>query len=342
VIVLRPTIIQVAARAGVSKSTASLALRGAPVSSDARSRVRAAADELGYVHDRAAAAMRGGRSGTIGLIVSDLTNPFYAELCAGVSERLEADGALALLSDTREDLDRQARVLGRMREHRLDGLILSAAVGTEASALGQQMPAGLPVVQALRRVEGLATDYSGADNAAGTSAVGRYLVQLGHRRIAFAGGTAQTSVQRDRYGGLASALAAEGHPAPVRIPCPATLAGGVAAAEAALDHRDKPTALVCFNDVIAIGATIALAQRRLLPGHDLSVVGFDDIAEAALRRPALTTVSIQPRAIGRRAAELILERLEEPNGPPRAVIQDTRLVCRETTAAPKSLRRQHA
>lgn len=332
--VARPTLIEVAERAGVSKSTVSLALRGEPVSADARERVQRAASELGYVYDRAAAAMRGARSGTIGLVVFDLANPFYSELAAGVSERLEVVGALALLADTGDDRGRQSRILARMREHRLDGLILCAAAGSDAAELMAQLPAGLPLVQALRRVDGLVSDYSGAQNEIGTQALARHLIELGHRRIVFAGGASETSVQRERFAGLAKAMSDAGLASPLAMPCPSSLAGGMAAAEAALTLATQPTAIVCFNDVVAIGATLALARQGLTPGRDLSVTGFDDIAEAALRTPALTTVAIEPRSLGRRAAELILARLDEPDAPPRTSLQPARLVIRDTTGAP--------
>lgn len=332
----RPTLIEVAERAGVSKSTASLALRGAAVSADARARVQRAASQLGYVYDRAAAAMRGARSGTIGLIVFDLANPFYSELAAGVSESLEAEGALVLIADTREDTRRQSRFLTRMREQRLDGLILCPATGSDGTELRAQIPEDLPLVQALRHVDGLTSDYSGAENAAGTYAAGRHLIELGHRRIAFAGSSDATSVQRERFAGLAQATAEAGLGAPPVLHCEPTLAGGIAAAEAALAAPQRPTALVCFNDLVAIGVTLALAQHGLTPGRDLSVVGFDDIMEAALRTPALTTVAIEPRQLGRRAAELVLQRLDSPGGTPRSSSQPARLVVRQTSCAPPS------
>ncbi|KFC75645.1 LacI family transcriptional regulator [Bosea sp. LC85] len=330
----RPTLIEVAEQAGVSKSTASLALRGAPVSAEARERVQRAASQLGYIYDRAAAAMRGARSGTIGLIVFDLANPFYSELAAGVSESLEAEGALVLIADTREDCGRQSRILTRMREHRLDGLILCPSTGSDASELRAQIPSDLPLVQALRHVDGLISDYSGAENAAGTQAIGRHLLGLGHRRIAFAGHNDETSVQRERFAGLKQATDEAGLPPPISIACPPTLAGGVAAAETALALGPQPTALVCFNDLVAIGATLALAQRGMTPGRELSITGFDDIMEAALRTPALTTVAIEPRNLGRKAAELVLERLDDPNAPPKACLQPARLIVRNTTGAP--------
>lgn len=332
----RPTLIEVAEHAGVSKSTASLALRGAPVSIEARERVHQAASQLGYVYDRAAAAMRGARSGTIGLIVFDLANPFYSELAAGVSEGLEADGALVLIADSQDDRGRQSRILTRMREHRLDGLILCAAAGSTAADLELQIPARLPLVQMLRRVDDLASDYAGVENEPGMRAIGDHLIGLGHRHIAFAGHTGETSVQRERSAGLTQAMVAAGLAPPVTIACPPTLAGGLAAADTLLTLAPRPTALVCFNDIVAIGAALALAQHGLTPGRDLSITGFDDIMEAALRTPALTTVASEARGLGRKAAELILDRLRLPDAPARAALQPARLVVRNTTGAPSA------
>ncbi len=330
----RATIIQVAARAQVSKSTASMALRGEPVARETLARVRQAAAELGYVYDRAAAAMRGARSGAIGLVIVELANPYYAELAAGVSERFEQDGVLALLANTSEDIERQRRVLAHMREHRLDGLIFCPAIGSWGSEIATQIPFGLPVV-ALRKIDGLNADYSGAENEAGMYAASRHLLDLGHRHFAYAGDTDQTSIQRERFAGVLRAMVEAGLPPPITIPSPPSLAGGVEAVNFLAARDLRATALICFNDIIAIGACSALSQRGWTPGRELSITGFDDIAEAELRSPGLTTVAIQPRCIGRAAAELILDRKSEMTSSPRNLLQPARLVIRSTTGAPQ-------
>ncbi len=327
------TLTELAAHAGVSRSTVSLVLRNSPlVKIETRERVRAAIAALGYVYDRGAAGMRAKLSQTVGLVVVDLTSSFYAELIAGADAALDRAGRVAFLANTGEDVGRQTRVLERFREHAVDGVVVCPAEGAGAELVRRLADWGLPCVQVLREIEDTA-DYVGTDNRLGTDLATQHLLRLGHRRIAFVGGTAETSVARDRRAGYREALERAGLE-PIWLACPSTKADGAAAVRAALLGARPPTGFVCFNDPVAMGAIFGVQQAGRVPGRDAAVVGFDDIADAALWQPALTSISIRPAALGEAAAELLLRRIANPLGAPERIIIEPRLVVRDSSGGP--------
>lgn len=326
----RVTLTDIAAAAGVSRATVSLVLRESPlVHRETRERVKAAIRALDYVYDRGAARMRSGHSRTVGVIVVDLTSSFYAELTAGIDAALDRAGRIAFLANTGEDLARQARVLARFREQAVDGVILCPAEGATPDTL-RLISDHLPCIQVLRQVGSGLADYVGTDNRLGTQLGTAHLIAQGHRRIAFVGGEADTSVARDRKAGYAATMQEAGL-VPRILSCPNTKAASAAAARAALLGDEPPTALICFNDPTAIGAMLGTHQAGRAPGRDVAIVGFDDIQDAALSYPALTSIAIDPAALGQAAADLLLSRIESRGGPRRQIIVPPRLVVRDSS-----------
>lgn len=327
----RVTLTDIAAAAGVSRATVSLVLRDSPlVRRETRERVQAAIGALDYVYDRGAARMRSRHSRTIGVIVVDLTSSFYAELTAGIDAALDRAGRIAFLANTGEDLARQARVLARFREQAVDGVILCPAEGATPDLL-RLIADHLPCVQVLRQVGVGLADYVGTDNRLGTQLGTAHLIAQGHRRIGFIGGEADTSVAHDRKAGYAATMQAAGL-SPLILSCLNTKAASAAAARAALLATAPPTAFVCFNDPTAMGAMLGTQQAGRMPGRDVAIVGFDDIQDAALTYPALTSIAIDPEALGQAAADLLLSRIESRGGPRRQVIVPPRLVQRESSS----------
>lgn len=327
----RTRIEDVAREAGVARSTAALALRDSPrLRPETRAAVRAAATRLHYVYDRAAAQMRSGRSYTIGLLVCEITNPFYAELTAGVEAALDAAGYVTIMANTAESTARQRRMLERFREQPVDGLIWMPAAGTPASLVEELDRWGMPHATLGRGFRRGA--HAGCDNRAGTLLATRHLVALGHRRIAFLGGAAKSSVSAGRIAGYAAAMAAVGLTAR-HLPC-ATDIGEASCLVAALPH-DGPTALVCFNDSVGFGAMLGLMRAGRRPGHDVAVTGFDDIREAAAWTPALTTVRAAPATIGMAAARVLLARMADPGAAPCREVLAPELIIRESCGAPR-------
>jgi LacI family transcriptional regulator len=325
------TLKDIAKQAQVSPSTVSLVLRDSPLVAEAtRSKIRATMEELGYVYNRGAANLRSQRSKTIGLVVCEITNPFYAEMVAGIDTVMDQNGWITFLANSSESPERQARFIQRIREQNADGIILTAAEGTEPEIAAQLRAWRIPFVQALRRIGDESADYVGPDYRLGMSLAVEHLIGLGHKRIAFMGGARRTSALRERLTGYRSAMKRHGlDPEPV-FSCPATREQGVKVIREALAMRDPPTAAICYNDVIAFGVILGLLEAGRQPGTDFNLVGFDNIAEAALSRPALTTIAVEPRQIGQEVAELILRRIADPTGRPEQVIIAPRLIIRDT------------
>ncbi|KRB59518.1 LacI family transcriptional regulator [Rhizobium sp. Root708] len=335
----RVTVIDIARAAGVSKSTVSLVLQGSSLVNDGtRAKVSAVMRELGYVYNRGAANLRqsASKSKIIGVVVNDLTNGFFAELAVGVDMVVQSAGFVQFLSNTSESLDRQREVIASMREHGISGLIMSPARGTEAADLKPLVGAGIPVVVAVRNVSGAKASSVVSDNREGISAGVKHLASLGHRRIAFVGGFSDTAVFDERLAGYQDAVEACGLALDQEliVSGPPSRAGGAEAVPRVLSIAGAPTAAVCFNDAVAFGVCDGLRARGLEPARDFAVVGFDDVIEAKTAVPALTTISVDPQGMGRRAAQLLLKQINAGKAEPEAIVSSVRLVVRESCGRP--------
>jgi LacI family transcriptional regulator len=330
------TIIDIARAAGVSKSTVSLVLKSSPlVKPGTRQRVERAIDQLGYVYNRSAANLRTARSSFVGMVISDLMNPFFTELAVGIEDALYNLGFVPILANTNEDPQRQAKVLQSMREHGVAGVIMSPARGTDAWSLSTLISRTMPVVLTMRRIEGSPLPYVGPDNRSGASRAVEHLISLGHRDIAFLGGYATMTTQRERVSGYRDALLRAGlsFTASLIFEALPTRAGGRNAIQAALATDRCPTAAFCYNDIVAMGAAREMAQRGMRVGAEFGLVGFDDIVEAEHNAPPLTTVSADTRAMGARAAKSLLGLIDGADPATMSYMGDTRLVIRESCGA---------
>ena len=328
------TLIDVARDAGVSRATASLVLRNSELVADTtRARVRASMKKLGYVYNRTAASLRAQRSQTIGLVVTDITNPFFAELAVSIESQLDAAGYALMLSNTLDQTEKQDRLLQAMNGRQVDGLLFCPAEGTSTDTIEMLRAWNLPVVLIAREVIGADYDYAGADNRAGAFMAGRHLIEQGHTKIAFLGGAAHASARKQRIQGLKEALQEAGLVwiSAYSVTSSVSRKGGFAGVKDVLKLGDPPTAALCYNDVVAFGAMLGLQSEGMQPGSDFALVGFDDIEDAALVRPSLTTVAIKPSDIGRASIDLLLDRIERPDKPYTVAVQEPELIIRETT-----------
>jgi LacI family transcriptional regulator len=332
----RVTLREIAQQADVSTATVSLVLRESPLVADTtRQRVQEAIAKLGYVYNRGAANLRTRRTNTVGIVINDLTNPYFAELTAAMESTLGRVGRIAFLSNSEESPERQDRFIDKLREYNVDGVLMTPALGTPATSLRRLKQWGLPCVQVSRYVQGAAADYAGSDNLQGAEMVTRHLIALGHRRIAFIGGSALSSTGRDRRDGFRKAMRASGLTIDDQliVECPPTRESSAAAILTLLDRVSAPTAAVGFNDITAFGIMLGLMRRGIRPGQDFAVTGFDDVSEAALWMPPLTTVGVDRHAIGEVAATLLLERIAHPDAPARRKIVAPKLIVRESCGA---------
>ncbi|MCP8939706.1 LacI family DNA-binding transcriptional regulator [Alsobacter sp. SYSU M60028] len=331
----RVTLQVIAETLAVSTATVSLALRDSPVvAAETKERVQRLAAELGYVYNRSAASLRTARTNMVAVGFHDITNPYFAEVLAAVEDAAMAAGRTILLATYGESLERQARVLRTLREYRPDGMILCVAAGTQKEDLAPLLASGIPLTQLSRETAGVDLDFVGSDDAAGVGLAIDHLVGLGHRRIAMICGMDSYSTGRARRRGYCEGLAAHGIPLDPALMFPAygTRENGLAAIQAALALPDPPTAAVCFNDLAAFGAMNGLRHLGREAGRDFSIVGCDDVAEAAQWFPALTTVRNRQDEMGRLAAQMLAARIREPGLPTRRVLLEPLLMVRASTA----------
>ncbi|MDR3376572.1 MAG: LacI family DNA-binding transcriptional regulator [Ancalomicrobiaceae bacterium] len=326
----RSTIVDVAHRAGVSKSTVSLVLSGSSLVAEAtRERVTEAMATLGYIYHRGAATLRGAKSGVIGMVINDLSNPFFVEMAIGIEEACQVGAYIPFIANTVENPVRQLQVVRSMREHGAAGLVLSPALGTPVAEL-KPLLSGMPVVQVMRRLAGLKTSIVAPENKDGARRATAHLIASGHRRIAFVGGFDSMVVRQDRFAGYRLALEEADIPfdASLVFETMTNYAGGGAVVPQLTNLREPATAALCFNDVVAIGLMRALAASGVAVGREFGIIGFDDIEEARHTVPALSSVAVNARALGTRAVQLLMRQLASGDFEPETILCPTTLVIR--------------
>ncbi len=327
------TIRDVAERAGVSKSLVSLVLRGAPhVSEGRRSAVLEAMTELGYRPNRAARTLTTTRSGTVGVLLNDLRNPWFVDLLEGLTAALHASDVSPILADSHTERRVGRRAVETLVALGVDGLVV---VGTtpEADAIAAASQT-MPVVLAGTREPHLAeADVAVDDDEAGGRQATEHLVALGHRRIAHLRGPGD--VGELRLTGFRAAMADAGlDPDAYAETGGMSEEGGYAATRRLLARDEPPTAIFAFNDLTAIGALSAAADAGVRVPDDLSLVGYDDTYLARVKHISLTSVDNGNYAVGVQAGKFVVDRLVDPTIPARLFSVPTTLHVRGSTAAP--------
>ncbi|MEU0501039.1 LacI family DNA-binding transcriptional regulator [Nocardia sp. NPDC005998] len=333
-----PTLRDVASAAGVHTATASRALNPnarALVHPDTARRVLRAAESLGYRPNPIVRNLKTIKSGTVGLVIPDLTNPLFPPIVRGIEDVLAAAGYSTLIVDTGDRPDREQAQITSLRSRQAEGLIIATAL-LEHPLLRQLQEQRVPMVLVNRRTEGLDIGSVAANDAAGIALAVRHLVDLGHRRILHLAGpqTASTGVERLRA--FRTAVREHGLDDCARIMvCDSwTEDAGARALHAALDSGAEVTAVVAGNDLIALGCYDALAERDITCPTDISVIGFNGLPFLNKLDPPLTTIAIPHHDIGREAARMLLESIAEPDRTPRSVLLPPSLVIRGSTAPP--------
>ncbi|MDD2056538.1 LacI family transcriptional regulator [Pseudomonas sp. GD03860] len=328
------TIKDVAALAGISYTTVSHVLnKTRPVSEQVRLKVEAAIVELDYVPSAVARSLKARSTATIGLLVPNSVNPYFAELARGIEDGCERKGYCVILCNSDDNPQKQRSYLRVLLEKRIDGLIV-ASVGEDSDLLDSLASVRTPMVIVDRALEGVEADIVRIDHEQGAYLATRHLLDLGHRDIACIGGPNNTSVAQLRLAGFERALAEAGVTvAQERIlSSDFTSLGGYAAAARLLEGQ-RPTAIFAGNDMIGIGVLRAAAERNICVPSELSVIGFDDIQLSRYVFPALTTVGQSIRELGESAAALLLSRIAQPlRGAPEQRIVAPKIVLRESTA----------
>ena len=333
----RVTLGDIAAALGVSTATVSLALRdSAVVALDTRNRIKAHARKVGYIYNRSAAALRTARSNMVGVAVHDILNPYFAEVFRSLEDALGQENQVVLICNHRDSIARQRSFVDSLLQHRIDGLVLSASIGTTADDINTLADRGIPVTLICRDVPGARVPVVRGDDFIGARLITDHLIAQGHRRIAMVGGRRASSAGRDRNAGWRAALANAGLDADAQIDIPElmTQAEGRAAAAALMAADPRPTAVFGFNDLIALGLMSALQRSGLTPGRDMAVAGYDDIDGAASHTPALTSVWNGAQEIGRRAASIVLDQVAGVRFGQDRILIPPKLSVRESTPSP--------
>jgi LacI family transcriptional regulator len=329
-----PTMADVAARAGVSVATVSRALSGdgGQVSAAVLERVQAAAEELGYYPNNLARNMRSGTSRIFGLVISDISNPFFTAVARGAEDAAQRHGYSLILSNTDENPEREAAALGVMTAERVAGIII-ATTNENGEALRRSVAMGTAIVAVDRRIQGLAADSVAVDNEGAAHEAVSHLIRLGHQRIAFAGGPPDVHTSRERLRGYERAhrdARLEIDPALVTQGTFREVSG-LSLTRGLLDLPEPPTAIFSVNNLTTIGVLRALREAGCQIPDEISVLGFDDIPTAELLHPPLTVIRQPTYRMGFRAVELLLGRISEPNAPVQEVMLTGNLVVRGST-----------
>lgn len=314
----RPTILDVAKQAGVSKSTVSLVLQGSTaVREETREAVREAMVAIGYVYNRSAASMRSSSSGLVGLVINDLRNPFFTEFAALFQMELARNGFATVLANSDEDAGLQTRMISSLVEHGVAGFIISPSYGGEKETLAVLRSAGTPTVQVFRSLtaDGSPFPFVAPDYLRGGCLAAEHLIERGCRRIAFLGGLDGRPITQERMSGYLSVLAERGME-PLVLTGEATRAFGKGVvARLVADHPDVDGA-ICFNDLVALGVLSGAMENDVTVGSDLRVVGFDDIEDCRDSYPSLSSVSCRIPDFARSTAATILDWIKDGTAPP--------------------------
>lgn len=334
------TIKDIARRAGVSHSTVSRALRNSSlISTDTAGRIRQIALDLGYQPSAAARSLKTHQTRALGVVVNSIDDPFFSEILRGIEDVAQSNNYSLFIAASQRDPEREQTIVKAMREHSVDGVII-CSTSFSASQGHALAKFDAPIVVVNNQA---AEDYRYSiyhDDVDGTRQITRHLLELGHRRIAYLGNSLSGRTTLDRLNGFLQEMQAAEAPVPseyiLQMPG-GSPESGLSGLDLLLDLPVRPTALVCFNDLMAIGALKALQQAGLRVPQDFSITGFDNIVFSAYTNPPLTTFDQPKRSIGTKAAEQLLALLDPSAcqsmaSQPKIQMLQGRLLVRKSTA----------
>lgn len=335
-----PGIKDVAREAGVSVGTVSNVInRPEAVAPETQARVRSVIARLGYVRSESARQLRAGHSRILALLVLDVGNPFFVDVVRGAESVARRAGLGAMICNTGHDPEEEAKYLSLFGEQRVRGVLLTPTDATTWSNLDILRRQRIPFVMVDRVGGGSEVCSVSVDDAAGGALAGRHLIAAGHRSIAYISGPPHIQQVRDRRAGMLQALAEAGLPPETMVEIPTErldVSAGRDAGARLLGLEDRPTAVFCANDLLALGLLqVAFSAEIDVPG-DLAIVGYDDIEFAAAAAVPLTSVRQPAVMMGRTAAELLLEEIDQEAQGHRhqQIVLKPELVVRESSPVP--------
>ncbi|MBC3811588.1 MULTISPECIES: LacI family DNA-binding transcriptional regulator [Undibacterium] len=332
------TMKQVAEKARVSTTTVSHVINNTRVvSDDARERVLSVIKELRYIPSAVARSLKNDRTHTLGMMIPNNSNPYFAEVIQGIEDASFKLGYNIILCNSDDDPKRQAAYIRVLMEKRIDGLILVPS-GSDEELTKLLADEGIPKVLVDREVAGVAADLIEADHVQGGYDATRYLIGLGHRRIACVAGPDTLLPSGGRVTGYLRALAEAKleFRTEYLIHSDFTSQGGFNAFKQLLALPERPTAIFVSNDLMAIGGICAANEAGVKIPQQLSVIGYDDIALASFSTPPLTTIAQPKHDIGQLTAQVLVARITNPTLPLRREMLRSQLIIRQSTARPEN------
>jgi len=330
------TIYDVAKHAGVAPATVSRVINESGyVSEETRLRVRRAIDELKYTPNRLARGLRSKQTQTLGLVVTDITNPFWTTVARGVEDAASQAGFSVILCNTDESDAKQDQYASLLLEKQVDGFLLVPAT-RDVSTVSLVQERGVPIVVLDRRMP-IPVDTVRGDSEGGAHELITHLLRFGHRRIALLGGSVNVSTAREREAGYRRALEEAGIPVDESLILNRafTQQAGYAMTQAVLKMEPRPTALFAVNNFIAIGAVRALRDAKLRLPEDVALVSFDDLPIALVVEPFLTVAAQPAYEMGRLATELLMARiLGDVTGDHQEIVLPAELIIRRSSNCP--------
>jgi LacI family transcriptional regulator len=328
------TLHEVARRAGVSAMTVSRVVNGrGSVDSETRQRVEEAIQALDYVPNRIARGLISQKTQTIGIIVPDIVNPFFAPVVRGAESAARKAGYRVLLCNSEGDLRLEREYIEDLVAHRVEGLLLTPASDRSRSSILSLLRGGFPLVLIDRALPDADCDLIVSDNAQGARRLIEHLIAIGHREIAHVSDAEDTSTGRERLRGYREALEAAGIPFQPELVIRTTVdrIGGYRAAQEILARDPLPTAIFAVNNMTAVGTMEALRERSLSVPKDMGLVCFDDVEHLAVLSPILTVIDQPAEIFGSLGVQLLLERMTgKANSRPRRIILQTDLIVRQS------------
>lgn len=341
----RPTQLDVAKKAGISQTTVSHILNNSlavSIPEETRQRVLQAMQELDYVPNRTARNLRNRVAKTVGVVISDIQNPFFTSVVRGIEKVLVEADFILLLCNSDEDPDREKIHLSTLRSEGVDGIIL-ATTRSDSESYRQLLNNRTPLVGIDRIPETPGMDVVTVTNSRGAFSAISHLSDMGHKRIGLISGSRQLSTSRERLEGYEEAVQA----------ChlvrsddliqysDSRQSGGYQAIQTLLDLPEPPTAVLVTNNLMTLGALQAIHERNLVIPDQIAIVGFDDMSWATSLQPPLTAVAQPTYEVGVAAAQLLLDRLQEPDLPFRHIVLETQLIIRASSGSHKELTEAH-
>ena len=329
------TIKDVAAAAGVSVSTASRVIAGSPATSpQSRARVQNAVETLDFRPNMQAQSLRSTRTNALGLLVSDVRNPFFADLAHSAEQTALNAGYVTLLGNANESVDQQDRYLDTLIQRRVDGIVLTPH-GDGSGAIADIVRRGIPTVFVDRTVDGLDVPSVTTDSTNGIRQAVQHLAAMGHRRIGYISGPQSTSTGRERWSAFSAALKLSGLETAAELVCfgDYRAASGAEAMRQLMTLRTPPTAVVAADSLMAMGAISCANDMGFEIGREVALIAFDDIELFTLLSPSLTVISNNVHEMGRLAVNLLLDIIAGRD--PESVVLPSNLIIRSSTTFPQ-------